>query len=127
MTDTAEASRKPMSAVDPAIALIADDEAGAAQPTTTHVARAFFAARLRELMAGIAVRDLETGRQRKLTPLRLQRLLKEQAPHLALSQTQVYRYYNGEASPDVEVVYEIAVLFGVPPTHFVPSDFLPEG
>lgn len=112
--------------VDPAIELMAVDQPATAPPTTTHVARTFFAARLRELMAGMAVRDLETGRERKLTPLRLQQILKQQAPKLALSQSQVYRYYNAEAAPDVEVVYEIAVLFGVPPSHFVPDEFLPE-
>lgn len=90
--------------VDPAVELMAVDRPAEAPPATTHVARTFFAARLQELMAGMAVRDLETGRERKLTPLRLQRMLKQQAPHLALSQTQVYRYYNAEAAPDVEVV-----------------------
>jgi transcriptional regulator with XRE-family HTH domain len=102
------------------------DQPTTAPPTTTHVARTFFAAQLRELMANMAVRDLETGRQRKLTPRRLQQMLKIQAPHLALSQTQVYRYCNAETSPDVEVVYEIAVLFGVPPSHFLPDELLPE-
>lgn len=77
-------------------------------------------------MTGVAVRDLESGRQRKLTPRRLQQILTKQAPHLALSQTQVYRYCNAEAAPDVEVIYEIAVLFRVPPSHFVPDEFLPE-
>lgn len=112
--------------VEPAIERLALDQPATAPPATTHVARTFFTARLRELMAGMAVRDLETGRERKLTPLRLQQMLKQQAPNLALSRTQVYRYYKAEAAPDVEVVYEIAVLFGVSPSHFMPDEFLPE-
>jgi transcriptional regulator with XRE-family HTH domain len=117
------ADRKPKS-VDPAVELVAVDRP--ASSSTAHVARRYFAERLKELMAGVVVRDLESGRVRKLTPLRLHRLLKEQAPNLAVSQSQVYRYCNGDTAPDVEVVYEIAVLFGVPPSHFVPDEFLPE-
>ncbi|MCV7142567.1 helix-turn-helix transcriptional regulator [Mycolicibacterium fortuitum] len=72
------------------------------------------------------VRMLDTDRVRKLTPLRIQRMLKEQAPDLPVSQTQIYRYFHGEAPPRLDVVYELARLFGVPPTYFVPDEFLPE-
>ncbi len=42
-------------------------------------------------------------------------MLKEQAPDLPVSQTQIYRYFHGEAPPRLDVVYELARLFGVPP------------
>ena len=102
------------------------DQPAQSSGTSPHVATTYFAERLRQLMAGMSVRDLESGRVSKLIPLRLQRILKAQAPDLPLSQTQVYRYVNGEATPDVAVVYELAILFGVPPTHFIPDHFLPE-
>ncbi|MCV6975112.1 helix-turn-helix transcriptional regulator [Mycobacterium bourgelatii] len=56
-----------------------------------------------------------------MTPLRLQKLLKEQAPDLPVSQTQIYRYYHGEAAPRLDVVYELAHLFGVSPRDFLPE------
>ena len=40
------------------------------------------------------------------------RMLKEQAPDLPVSQTQIYRYFHGEAPPRLDVVYELARLFG---------------
>lgn len=91
-----------------------------------HPATLYFAARLGDLMNGLAVRSLETGRTRKLTVRRLQQLLHEQAPELAVSQTHMYRYVHGEARPSVPLVYELAVLFGVAPTYFLPDDLLPE-
>ena len=91
-----------------------------------HVATVFFAKRFQALAASMNVRMLDTDRVRKLTPLRIQRLLKEQAPDLPVSQTQIYRYFHGEAPPRLDVVYELARLFGVPPTYFVPEEFLPE-
>ncbi len=91
-----------------------------------HVATEFFAKRFRALAASMGVRMLDTDRVRKLTPLRIQQLLKEQAPDLPVSQTQIYRYFHGEAPPRLDVVYELARLFGVPPTYFVPEEFLPE-
>jgi transcriptional regulator with XRE-family HTH domain len=101
-----------------------------AQPGKTaidppHVATEFFAQRFQALAGSMNVRMLDTNRVRKLTPLRIQRLLKEQAPDLPVSQTQIYRYFHGEAPPRLDVVYELARLFGVPPTYFVPDQFLP--
>ncbi|WP_234904098.1 helix-turn-helix domain-containing protein [Mycolicibacterium frederiksbergense] len=91
-----------------------------------HAATEYFAKRFRALAASMNVRMLDTDRVRKLTPLRIQQLLKEQAPDLPVSQTQIYRYFHGEAPPRLDVVYELARLFGVPPTFFVPEEFLPE-
>lgn len=104
------------------------DETGATavKKPPIHPAVEYFAARLQELVAAWDVRNLETGRERKLTPLGLQRLLAERAPELPVSQTQIYRYFHGQAAPNVNVVYELADLFGVAPSHFVPEEFLPE-
>ncbi|MGJ6127353.1 helix-turn-helix transcriptional regulator [Mycolicibacterium sp. Y3] len=91
-----------------------------------HVATEYFAARFQALAASMNVRMLDTDKVRKLTPLRIQRMLKEQAPDLPVSQTQIYRYFHGEAPPRLDVVHELARLFGVPPAYFVPDEFLPE-
>jgi transcriptional regulator with XRE-family HTH domain len=91
-----------------------------------HVATTYFSTRFQELAGRMNVRMLDTNRVRKLTPLRIQRMLKEQAPDLPVSQTQIYRYFHGQAAPRLDVVYELARLFGVPPTYFVPDVFLPE-
>ena len=90
-----------------------------------HVATEFFAQQFQDLASTTQVRMLDTDQMRKLTPLRIQRLLKKQAPELPVSQTQIYRYFHGEAPPRLDVVYELARLFGVPPTYFVPDQFLP--
>ncbi|MGV0743853.1 helix-turn-helix domain-containing protein [Mycolicibacterium sp. XJ870] len=88
-----------------------------------HPATLYFAQRLQELSQNLNVRNLDgSGRVRKLTPLRLQKLLKEQAPDLPVSQTQIYRYYHGESPPRLDVVYELAALLGVSPREFLPPD-----
>ena len=104
------------------------DETGApaVKKPPMHPAVEYFSARLQELVAAWDVRNLETGRTRKLTPLGLQRLLTERAPELPVSPSQMYRYFHGQAAPSVNVVYELADLFGVAPNHFVPKEFLPE-
>lgn len=89
-----------------------------------HVATKFFAQRFRELAASVNVRMLDTHRVRKLTPLTIQKLLKEQAPDLPVSQTQIYRYFHGETPPRIDVVYELARLFGKSPSYFMPDDLL---
>lgn len=87
-----------------------------------HAATTYFAQRLQELAATTNVRTLDaSARVRRLTPLRLQKLLKEQAPDLPVSQTQMYRYYHGEAAPRLDVVWELARLFGVSPRDFLPE------
>ena len=98
---------------------------GPAKPVP-HPATLYFAARLGDLMDGLAVHNLETGRTRKLSVLGLHRLLNDHAPELAVSQTQMSRYVHGEARPSVNLVYELASLFGVAPTYFLPDDLLPE-
>jgi transcriptional regulator with XRE-family HTH domain len=84
-----------------------------------HVSTEFFAQRLRELASQMSVKLLDTDRVRKLTPLTIQKMLKEQAPDLPVSQTQIYRYYHGEAPPRIDVVWELARLFNVDPSYFM--------
>jgi hypothetical protein len=104
--------------------LVRAEEAATADPP--HVATEFFSKRFQQLAASHNVRMLDTDRVRKLTPLRIQRMLKEQAPDLPVSQTQIYRYFHGTAAPRLDFVYELARLFGVAPSYFVPDEFLPE-
>jgi transcriptional regulator with XRE-family HTH domain len=106
--------------------LVRAERRGKAGIDPPHVVTEYFSERVQELAASMNVRMLDTDRVRKLTPLRIQRMLKEQAPDLPVSQTQIYRYFHGEAPPRLDVVYELARLFGVPPTYFMPDHFLPE-
>lgn len=106
--------------------LVRAEQRGKAAIDPPHVATEYFAKRFQELAGSMNVRMLDTDRVRKLTPLRIQRMLKEQAPDLPVSQTQIYRYFHGEAPPRLDVVYELARLFGVPPSYFMPDEFLPE-
>jgi len=106
--------------------LVRAEQRGKAAIDPPHVATEYFAKKFQELAASMNVRMLDTDRVRKLTPLRIQRMLKEQAPDLPVSQTQIYRYFHGEAPPRLDVVYELARLFGVSPSYFVPDEFLPE-
>lgn len=103
--------------------LVPDTGTGALEPP--HESATYFATKLQELASKRVVRLLDgSGRTRKLTPLRIQRLLKERAPDLPVSQTQMYRYYNGEAAPRIDVVWELARLFQVSVREFFPPDEL---
>jgi transcriptional regulator with XRE-family HTH domain len=104
--------------------LVQADQPAKAAIDPPHVATEFFAQRFRELAASMNVRMLDTDRVRKLTPLTIQKLLKEQAPDLPVSQTQIYRYFHGEAPPRIDVVYELARLFGKSPSYFMLDDLL---
>ncbi|MFV8141923.1 hypothetical protein ACNQR7_30535 [Mycolicibacterium senegalense] len=82
----------------------------------------YFSRKLQELASTMSVRMLDgSGKTRKLTPLRLQKLLKQEFPQLPVSQTQIYRYYHGQAVPRVDVVIAVANLFGVSPREFLPE------
>jgi transcriptional regulator with XRE-family HTH domain len=95
---------------------------GQPQLEPPHASTTYFARELQKLAADSSVRLLDgSDRVRKLSPLQLQKFLKEQAPDLPVSQTQIYRYYHGEASPRLDVVFELADLFGVSPTVFLPE------
>jgi transcriptional regulator with XRE-family HTH domain len=87
-----------------------------------HPSTTYFARQLQKLAADSSVRLLDgTDRVRKLSPLQLQKFLKEQAPELPVSQTQIYRYYHGQAPPRLDVVFELSDLFVVPPEIFLPE------
>jgi transcriptional regulator with XRE-family HTH domain len=95
---------------------------GQPQLEPPHTSTTYFARQLQKLAADSSVRLLDgSDRVRKLSPLQLQKFLKEQAPDLPVSQTQIYRYYHGEAPPRLDVVFELADLFGVSPTVFLPE------
>lgn len=90
-------------------------------PYVPHPATAYFSSRLREFCDAIIVRELKNGGVRKLNVPALYALLEEQSPDLAISMRQVRRYYDGTATPRIDVVYEIARLFGVSPQIFLPE------
>lgn len=89
-------------------------------PDAVHPATAYFSERLRALAEAIQLREVDTEEVRKLNPPVIHAMLEEQAPDLAISARQMYRYYNGTATPRIDVVYEIARLFGVSPHVFLP-------
>ncbi|TMS50372.1 MULTISPECIES: helix-turn-helix domain-containing protein [Mycobacteriaceae] len=96
------------------------DNAGVRQ--VLHPAVTYFRERLAELTNSHRYRPAGTGSKlRKVTPLAVQKSLQHVAPDFAPSQTQIYRYYNGEAIPDIAVIFELADLFGVSPRFFLPS------
>jgi transcriptional regulator with XRE-family HTH domain len=115
--------------IEPALGPVVEDRSESAvhqlvrgeQPALdpAHVSTEFFSQRLRDLASQMSVKLLDTDRVRKLTPLTIQKMLKEQAPDLPVSQTQIYRYYHGEAPPRIDVVWELARLFNVNPTYFM--------
>lgn len=95
---------------------LVDADSGPAQ----HPAARYFAARCLELTQTRKVRGLD-GQIQRLTPRTIQRMLKQQAPQLAISETQFYRYFHGEVAPRLDVVYEVAALFGISPREFLPD------
>ncbi len=86
-----------------------------------HPATVFFSKKFQELASATNVRLLDTGEVHRLGPVTVHRMLLEQSPELAVSQRQVYRYYNGNATPRIDVVFELARLFGVSPRDFLPE------
>lgn len=89
--------------------------------TTTNTAE-FFGARLRELMSECQVRNVETGKISKLTPLGLHRLIRLACPDAKISQSQLYRYVRGECAPRLDDLVVIAAVFRVSPHVFVPAN-----
>lgn len=102
--------------------LFGDDEQDApsgADLVVPHPATIFFSKKFRELAAR-SVR-LDDGAHHRLTPVTVYQLLREQSPELPVSQRQVYRYYNGTATPRIDVVFELARIFDVSPRQFLPT------
>ncbi len=95
------------------------DEPPAENP---HPAIKQFAQRLNELTAQCRVERISgSGKPLKLTAKGVGELIRQQAPAVADSQSQVYRYYNAEAAPSIALVYELARLFNVSPRSFLPE------
>jgi transcriptional regulator with XRE-family HTH domain len=87
-----------------------------------HPAQKQCAQRLNELTAQWRVERISgSGKPLKLTAKGVCELIRQQAPHIAPSQSQVYRYYNAEAAPSIAVVFELARLFNVSPQSFLPE------
>lgn len=86
-----------------------------------HPAVKYFSERLQELAEKHRARLRDSDKVRKLTPSRIHQLLSEIAPDVPVSQTQMYRYYNGKLAPRIDLVYELAYLFDVSPRHFFPE------
>ncbi|MEY8018987.1 hypothetical protein [Mycobacterium servetii] len=100
-------------------------EADSLEPaaTSAHPAAAYFAEQLKTLMGRYRVRT-SAGKPRKLTPLRLQRMLTAQYPGWRLSQSQMYRLYRAESLPYLDDICVIADFFGVSPRFFVSDQSL---
>ncbi len=92
-----------------------------AAPDRRHPAAVHLAAILHQLVAAappIAMPDGTTGR---MTPRRVHELLAQRAPGQAVSQSQVYRYFAGTATPNTIVIWALAGIFTVSPRMFVPA------
>jgi len=85
-----------------------------------HPAATYFSKRFRELTDSVHLREVDSDGVHKLSAPILHALLEEQAPELAVSARQIYRYYSGEATPRIDFVFEVARLFGVSPRVFLP-------
>jgi len=83
----------------------------------SHPANVFFAKQLRALMESSEPRILR-GQRTRLNPNTLWGLLCDANPSLSRSPTQFYRYCNGEASPKLPLVNDVAALFEVSPHYF---------
>ncbi|MDA0250748.1 MAG: helix-turn-helix transcriptional regulator [Actinomycetota bacterium] len=86
-----------------------------------HPATAYFARRFRECAESLQLREVDSDEVHKLSPALIHALLEEQNPDLAVSTRQIWRYYSGVATPRIDIVYEIARLFGVSPRVFLPE------
>lgn len=93
----------------------------------THPATAYFCTQLHALAQTKRVRDLDTGRTRKITARTIHTLLIEACPTIAPSQTSWYRYWNGQLAPPLTLVVELAEIFGVPPSYFCDPPSLDDG
>ena len=85
-----------------------------------HPATAYFSHRFRELSEKVHLREVDSDGVHKLSAPIIHAMLEEQAPELAVSARQIYRYYSGAATPRIDFVFEIARLFGVSPQVFLP-------
>lgn len=94
------------------------------QPATTsrrHPAAVHLAATLHQLVAAAPPEPMPNGRTRRMTPRRVHELLAQRIPGQAVSQTQVYRYFAGDAAPNTIVIWALADIFTVSPRVFVPA------
>lgn len=88
-------------------------------PATRHFARKF-----RELLLCAKAQDLETGRRRDAKCTSVAEALKTRCPGkvVGLSKTNLYRFLDEEATPNIDQLYEIARVFQVSPREFLPEE-----
>ncbi len=92
------------------------------QPATAmHPAAAHLAATLHQLVAASPPVPMPDGSTRRMTPRMVHELLAQRIPGQAVSQTQVYRYFAGDATPNTIVIWALAGIFAVSPRVFVPA------
>ncbi len=96
------------------ISLAAEQEA--------HPALRTFVARLTELRVRHGSRVQATGEQRPMSAYTLHFLLAKQAPELPVSLSQMYRICDGTAMPKIDMLYELAAVFGVSPQRFLAGE-----
>lgn len=88
-------------------------------PATT-----FFSEKLNEFLRYTNTRDIETGRIRKIKCTSLAAALRHQCGgkvRIGLSQANLYRYAEAQATPNIETVYELAKALNVSPREFLPD------
>jgi Helix-turn-helix len=94
----------------------------AADTDAPHPAVIHFTRRVHELINQWNVVPTGHGRRpRNLTAKKVHDLLVEQAPSVAPSQSQLYRFCRGEAAPSIVDVLELARFFNVSPQSFLPE------
>ncbi|MUL61059.1 hypothetical protein B5P44_00475 [Mycobacterium sp. CBMA 213] len=86
-----------------------------------HPAAAHLAATLHQLVAAAPPVSMPDGRTRRMTPRMVHELLAQRLPGQAVSQSQVYRYFAGTATPNTIVIWALAGIFTVSPRVFVPA------
>lgn len=86
-----------------------------------HPAAVHLAATLHQLVAAAPPLPMPDGRTRRMTPRRVHELLAQRLPDQAVSQSQVYRYFSGTATPNTIVIWALAGIFTVSPRVFVPD------
>jgi len=92
-----------------------------ASPDRRHPAAVHLAATLHQLVAAAPPITMPDGTTRRMRPRRVHELLAQRVPGQAVSQSQVYRYFAGTATPNTIVIWALAGIFTVSPRVFVPD------
>ena len=90
-------------------------------PDRRHPAAVHLSVTLHRLVAAAPPMAMPDGTTRRVTPRRVHELLAQRLPGQAVSQSQVYRYFAGTATPNTIVIWALAGIFRVSPRVFVPD------